>query len=755
MAKPMLSKNTAFLRAPSKSDILPSALLFLASRAAVMGAFPFGAAFFAACFDKSTAYLGITVMYLGLLSAGTVSGAVKYMMAALIFWLFINLYSRRSKAIEAAACGAAMFVSGMASMFYSFAGAYDVFLLFIESVICGVMYAVFSGARDVALRYKNPYAITQEELLSLAAAAGVFILGLGRTELPFGISVANILAVYTVLIAANNATLSGAALSGLVIGFITGGSGAVMMMGAFGLSAVFGGFLKSFGRIGTAVGFLGGACAVLLYAGTAESLPYGVWDVLIGAGLFAATPGFVQKRFASFFGVERHIEEAKDGERLKAYLAERLRGCAGAFRSLEGAFISASNGRARAASPRPEDIFSETAGRICCDCPRRSKCWDKETDRTIKGMTELLAALESKGAVGLNSMPLALRERCLRPELLLLEFGHVYELFKLRLSHEGEKLSGRDVTASQYRETAELLEGIAKELEDDFEFCSELEEEAAHAFEAIGLTVYEISISEGARAEAYVRLSDNNRIGETEGILSEIIGINMGFDRDENGGMYFVSRPRFSVDAGVKQLSKEDSCGDTVRVFGTDKYKLYCIICDGMGTGERAAAESGLTASLLQEFLEAGFGIRTAVGMVNSSMCMKAEDDYFTTLDLLCIDLMNGSAEFYKIGAAQSIIYRRGGTETVFSAAFPIGAAPFTEVLPQLKRIEDGDVLVMASDGITEAGEIKTEWLKKQIKAPVLSMQTMAEEITARALERNNGEIQDDMSVIALKITEN
>lgn len=755
MAKPMLSKNTAFLRAPSRSDIFPSALLFLASRAAVMGSFPFGAAFFAACFDKSTAYLGITVMYLGLLSAGTVSSAVKYMMAALIFWLFINLYNKNSKAVESAACGASMFISGMASMFYSFAGAYDIFLLFIESVVCGVMYAVFSGAREVVLRYKNPCTVTQEELLSLAAAAGVFILGLGKTELPFDISVANIIAVYTVLIAANNASLSGAALTGLVIGFITGGSGAIMMMGAFGLSAVFGGFLKSFGRIGTSVGFLGGACAVLLYAGTAGSLPYSVWDVLIGAGLFAATPGFIQKHFSAFFGAEKYVEDVKDSERLKAYLADRLRGCAGAFKSLENAFISASNSRARLSSPRPKDIFSETAGRICCDCPRSAKCWDKETDRTIRGMTELLNTLESKGTIGLNSMPLALRERCMRPELLLLEFGHVYELFKLRLSHNSERLADRDVTAAQYKETAELLEGIAKELEEDFEFCSELEEEAIREFESIGITVYEISISEGDRAEAYVRLSDSSKIGAAEGILSEIIGINMGFDRDENGGMYFVSRPRFSVDAGVKQLSKEDSCGDTVRVFGTDKYKLYCIICDGMGTGERAAAESGLTASLLQEFLEAGFGIRTAVGMVNSSMCMKAEDDYFTTLDLLCIDLMNGSAEFYKIGAAQSLIYRRGGTETVFSAAFPIGAAPFTEVLPQLKRIEDGDVLVMASDGITEAGEIKTEWLKKQIKAPVLSMQAMAEEITAKALERNNGEIHDDMSVIALKITEN
>lgn len=755
MAKPMLGKNTAFLRAPSKSDILPSALLFLASRAAVMGVFPFGAPFFAACFDKTAAYLGITVMYLGLLSAGAAGSAVKYMMAALIFWLFINLYSGRSRAAAAAACGASMFVSGMASMFYSFSGAYDIFILFIESAVCGIMYAVFSGARDCALRRAEPRSSAQEELLSLSAAAGVFILGLGRTELPFGISAANIIAVYAVLTAAGGAELSGAALSGLVIGFITGGGRAVELMGAFGLSSVFGGFLKSFGRIGTAVGFIGGACAVLLCAGTAGSLPYSVWDVLIGAALFAATPAFVYKKFLPFFASGRRAEPQRDEERLKTYISERLKSCAGAFRSLEGTFVSASESRARSSAPSREDIFSETAGRICGDCPRRSKCWDKEYEKTVSGMAELLNITEEKGGVTINSMPLSFRERCMRPERMLIEFGHAYELYKLSLAENEERRAARGAAAAQYRETAELLDGIARELEDDFEFCRELEDKAAAAFEAAGITVYEISIAASSRAEVYIRMSDSSRVGMAEGILSEVMGVNMGFDREENGGLYFVSAPRFSVDIGVRQLSKEDGCGDTVSVFGTDKYKLCCMICDGMGTGGRAAEESAVTAELLKKLLKAGFGVRTAVETVNSAMCMRTEDDYFTTLDLLCIDLMSGAAEFFKIGAARSLIYRRGGVETVFSAAFPIGAAPFTEVLPQLRRAEDGDVVIMASDGITEAGEIKTEWLRKQIKAPVLSMQAMADGITEKALERNNGEVCDDMSVIALKITEN
>lgn len=753
MAKPMLSKNRAFLRAPSKSDILPSVLLFLASRASFMGAFPFGAAFFASCSDKSAAYLGITVMYLGLLSAGAAGSAVKYMMSALIFWLFINLYSRRSRRLEAAVCGASMFASGMASMLYSFAGAYDIFLLLAESAACGVMYVVFSGARESVI-YGTPQTPSeQERLLCLSAAAGVFILGLGKTELPFDISVANIMAVYTVLMGANCSGLAGAAVSGVAVGFITGGGSSVMMAGAMGLSALFGGFLKSLGRFGTAIGFLAGAYAVLLYSGSVSDIPYSALDALIGAAAFTATPPLVHKKLSSLLSAERRFESPGSAERLRVVLSERLKRCAAAFRRLDAALASSPADTPSASAPRYEEIFSETAGRICGDCPRRQRCWDKDTDKTIKGMSELLNVIETKGSAEINSMPLSFRERCLRPERMLLEFSHVYELYKLRLSHNSERKLSREASAAQYRETAELFESLSHELDEELLSVSELENDAAAALENAGAAVYEIRISENDRTEVFLRLDSAEHIGAAENILSDVLDTNICFDREANGGIYFVSKPRFTVDVGMTQLSKEESCGDTVSVFAAG-CRLCCIICDGMGTGEKAARGSSEAAGLLREFLEAGFGVRTAVDAVNSSLSVSFDDDYFTTLDLLCIDLMNGSAEFFKIGAAQSLIYRRGSVETVFSAAFPIGAAPFTEVLPQLKRIEDGEIIVMASDGITEAGEIKTEWLKKQIKTPVLSMQAMTDEITERALERSGGVPRDDMSVIALKITE-
>ena len=51
-----------------------------------------------------------------------------------------------------------------------------------------------------------------------------------------------------------------------------------------------------------------------------------------------------------------------------------------------------------------------------------------------------------------------------------------------------------------------------------------------------------------------------------------------------------------------------------------------------------------------------GFGVYTAVDMINSALCLKLDYECFSTIDLLCIDLMTGVCEFFKIGGAESIV---------------------------------------------------------------------------------------------------
>ena len=96
---------TAPLRRPVLRDLSGNILLFLASRASVMGMFPFGFSFFAAGFDKGIAYIGIGVMCLGLISAGAVLNTVKYLIAALLYWIYIKTRHGENKITESVICG--------------------------------------------------------------------------------------------------------------------------------------------------------------------------------------------------------------------------------------------------------------------------------------------------------------------------------------------------------------------------------------------------------------------------------------------------------------------------------------------------------------------------------------------------------------------------------------------------------------------------------------------------------------------------
>ena len=186
------------LRRPVLRDISLSALLFLAARASVIGMFPFGTAFFAACFDKGIAYIGVIVMCLGLVSAGAGIGTVKYLIAVLLFWIYIKNSRVKSTAAESAVCGLSVLIGGASVLAYTYVGIYDVMLLLTESVASALIYAVYVKAKQFFEDRRERAHISQEELTAVAVCAGIFITGLSGINLPYGISLANIAAVVNV-----------------------------------------------------------------------------------------------------------------------------------------------------------------------------------------------------------------------------------------------------------------------------------------------------------------------------------------------------------------------------------------------------------------------------------------------------------------------------------------------------------------------------------------------------------------------------
>ena len=762
---PPINLQTATpLRKPVLRDISENILLFLASRASVMGMFPFGIAFFAAGFDKGIAYIGIAVMCTGLISAGAALMTVKYLISALLYWIYIKTRHAENRITESVVCAMSVLVGGTAVLAYNYAGIYDVMLLLVEAVLSALTYIVIIKSGDFMENRKNRRNISREEIVSIAVCAGIFITGLSDINLPYQINLANIAAVYATLCIAFHSTLSASGSAAVCLGFMSVMStpSAVLTGGLYGMSAMFANMLKAFGRIGIAVGFIGGMCAAIICVGAGE-MPVSAMDISVSALMFVLTPSAVHKRINIFFSKSLHMEAISADVRLKEYLSIRLERIGNAFKSLNETFVEESNNRLATYRGEVGGFLDELTSRVCLGCSMASKCWQNDFEKTYKNVITLLEITENDGVAAQSDIPKELKEKCIRSDRLLVEFNHIYELYKKDLLRTSSAAAERDIIARQYGETAHIFENISQDVLEGFAFREDYEETLVSELDKIGITAFEVSVIESqlGAIEVFLGLGIGIDTEKVEELLSEMFSRPMGLDEETSmpGILRFVSKARYNAEVAFRQIKSDEAeiSGDSVASFVTEDCKKYIILSDGMGSGKKAMRESRTTLKLLREFLMAGFGIETSVEMINSALCLKLEDEMFSTIDLLCIDLITGIAQFYKIGAAESLVCHEGNIETVYSNTLPAGMLSDIRLQGQSKRLSDGDTVIMMSDGISEAGNgtVKTEWIKQKLRCIPSDAEETAQDIMETVIEKSHGLIDDDMTVAAIKITEN
>lgn len=201
------------------------------------------------------------------------------------------------------------------------------------------------------------------------------------------------------------------------------------------------------------------------------------------------------------------------------------------------------------------------------------------------------------------------------------------------------------------------------------------------------------------------------------------------------------------TDMALRPREGQTLCGDqaeVVTVGGT----VYLLLCDGMGSGEAAHAESALTVRLLRQFLTAGIAPLPALKTLGSAMRLRFQDrGGFTTVDLLAVQQATGQATLYKYGAAASYVKRGGSVRRIAASPLPAAlTAPREEPDITQFTLGEGSVAVMVSDGVIARGD---EWLQNLLAgwdggpAHRLTARIMAE------ADRHGGR-EDDCAVLVV-----
>lgn len=757
---------------PKRADIYETAeyiILLLLSRATLFGTVnPFAVAFFAASFPKQKKVYGIVFACLSILLGNFGVLSLKYMGTVAIFTAF-SLLLRKELAqkplLYALIVSAANTANGMIYIFFDGMLLYDILKLILESSAIFLSYFAFSRAAALLRTLATRKVLENEETLSLVLLAAAVFLSLA--SFPGGTVLAHTLAVLAVMILAltNGAAVS--AMGGTLLGLVLSAADVLpaQVVGVYAVCALVCGFARKYGKWGVSIGFFLTNAAVMLYFNSSLLTFIAWYDILAASVLLFVLP---QHWLALFGTVARtpwlHAED-DPVTRTKEILNSRLEDAENSFRKLSDIFGELISEKTISQARSTDRFFEKTVQSVCKNCSMNRYCWQKNepNNRNISEM--LLPIMQERGHAADIDFPKSFRSDCLHFSDFLTTLNRNYEIHKVNLMWAGKVSESRNLVTEQFRSIASVLKQIRLRLRSDISEDMRLENKIAAALDRKGISADRICVSnaDGYEVSMTAAACGGEHLCSTlaASAVSEALGVPM-LRTQRNCGetvcrLRFREQERFCVDIGLAQLArnKTEPSGDNCcfQLLADGKYIL--ALSDGMGSGTRASLQSNIALELIKRLLEAGFDKETALKLMNNVL-LAGNDESFATMDLCLMNLYTGALEFLKTGAAYSYLKSTSGISRIRSSSLPSGIVEHAEADCELRYAQNGDFIILATDGVTDilerGGEDKADAVLQSLHAN--TAQGLAEQILTEALRLSNGKLRDDMTVLCAQINE-
>lgn len=330
---------------------------------------------------------------------------------------------------------------------------------------------------------------------------------------------------------------------------------------------------------------------------------------------------------------------------------------------------------------------------------------------------------------------------------------HLKEMAHIMTKVARETCRCRPMGERRFKQMSRLLRESGIQLKDFFE----MEHEDGHR---------EISLTMRNIGEKSVRFGESEHVS-TEDVADFIsVAMNTRLCASKNTPMYltgdydtyyFLEEPAYHLLTGSAKAMKEGEkvSGDNYSFYEADAGRIVMILSDGMGCGERACRDSGRVIEMMERLLEAGFGKRAAVQMINGVLAAAGQEQNLSTLDLCDIDLYTGACEFVKVGAACTYIKRGRLVDRLSAQNLPLGV--FQQMEPEVigRTLQSGDYVIMLSDGVLDALSqgIGEEVLPEIIgRMEYANPNEIANQILTYCIKQSRGQIRDDMTVLVTGI---
>ena len=486
-------------------------------------------------------------------------------------------------------------------------------------------------------------------------------------------------------------------------------------------------------------------------------------ELRIGAGveLVLAVGAYViiPKKFVIAVGAFLQPLRGGSGESgLRRYVAARVGGVAHAYQQLHDT-------ASQAASTAENDadvakVFDRAADRVCCRCKLQQECWTRRALDTFNVMNDVTRRIHARGRLLPEDFPPYFRDRCVH----LHEYTEVVN-GELRLRAYRQRMQemlqeNRTVLWEQYADFAQVLTNVSRELDSSYGADPLAEQRLIRWLRTIGV---EADAAVFRESTGRLRVTIDSRylrplleLPDFLDKLSATLGVRLCMPENaaRDDSLLLLEAEPLAVSVGIASMRKkgETVSGDRGTYFKTDAGQLCVILSDGMGCGETAADGSISTVSMLEEFLRSGVSPALAMKLLNSAMLLRDGENWgYATVDLMCMNLFTGEADFYKYGAAPTYVKSGGALKKLRCTSFAPGLEQESGKAPDElhMHLKPGSVAVIASDGVVSDGH--DDWLRRLLSdSDDGDMKTLAGSVV-RAAIREYGR-SDDMTALALKV---
>lgn len=435
----------------------------------------------------------------------------------------------------------------------------------------------------------------------------------------------------------------------------------------------------------------------------------------------------------------------------------RFKTMASAFTSLSRTFYDLSNAQRRPEFTAVRDRCKSCFDEHCGSCTRKVICWDTQYEDTARVLTSLASRIYSGESAAKENVPEYLAKRCSHIEEILHSINQSYA----KILEDAVKSDKAEIFAIDYAAMSALLEDAikdnAKEYEVDEKLTAKLKSSARYLnFTSSSMAVYgkrRKQIIAGGVDLARVKLG----VDEIRRSFERVAGVPLTSPdfAVEKGyiTMTMQSARVLSAEAAKASCQKENEAinGDSISFFENSEDYFYTLLGDGMGSGKEAALTSRLANVYLDRMLRSGNKKEQSIKMLNSFLRQKNQE-CFTTVDLLEVDLLSGNASFLKSGAAPSYVVRGTSIFKISSNTMPVGITKELYAEEVSFKLEAEDMIVMVSDGIAESFEDGL-WLADLLTHGIKPNTTLTDvcELILEEAKRRNDE-RDDMTVGVIRV---